>query len=103
MGEGGRKLVNIGIIPAPSGRAKLPCTFRSQKKRAANFVAKPLLNALYGSVMHPFPGVVGLASWPDIQHIINLTRIRGYNSVNMRHGYSLLQIRSPLEVLDHDR
>src|SRR2546428_13774729 len=35
-----------------------------------------------------------LVSW-NFKHIVNLERIRGYNSVNLRHGYPLLEIRTP--------
>ncbi|MBI4443369.1 MAG: PIN domain protein [Acidobacteria bacterium] len=38
-----------------------------------------------------------LVSW-NFQHIVNLERIRGYNSVNVREGYPVLEIRSPWEV-----
>ena len=38
-----------------------------------------------------------LVSW-NFRHIVNLARIRGYNSVNLRQGYPVLEIRSPLEV-----
>ena len=31
-----------------------------------------------------------------------LDRIRGYNSVNLRLGHALLEIRSPLEVLRYE-
>ncbi len=39
-----------------------------------------------------------LASW-NFRHIVNLDKIRGYNSVNLRNGYSILEIRSPKELL----
>jgi len=39
-----------------------------------------------------------LVSW-NFRHIVNLTKIRLYNSVNLKYGYSLLEIRSPREVL----
>lgn len=39
-----------------------------------------------------------LVSW-NFRHIVNLHRIHGYNAVNLRHDYPLLEIRSPLEVL----
>ncbi len=39
-----------------------------------------------------------LVSW-NFRHIVNLQRIRGYNSVNLRLGYPLLEIRTPREVL----
>ena len=38
-----------------------------------------------------------LASW-NFKHIVNLDRIRGYNSVNLRLGYSMIEIRSPKSV-----
>ncbi len=40
-----------------------------------------------------------LVSW-NFKHIVNLKRIRGYNSVNLKHGYPMLEIRTPTEVLD---
>jgi len=39
-----------------------------------------------------------LASW-NFKHIVNLDRIRLYNSVNLKHGYNMLEIRSPREIL----
>ncbi len=41
-----------------------------------------------------------LVSW-NFKHIVNLTRIHGYNSVNLRRGHPLLEIRTPLEVLSY--
>ncbi|MBI4057247.1 MAG: PIN domain-containing protein [Elusimicrobia bacterium] len=40
-----------------------------------------------------------LVSW-NFKHIVNIQRIRAYNSVNIREGYPPLEIRSPKEVLD---
>jgi len=42
-----------------------------------------------------------LVSW-NFKHMVNLQRIRGYNSVNLRLGYPLLEIRTPQEVVGHD-
>ena len=39
-----------------------------------------------------------LASW-NFKHIVNLTRIRGYNSVNYRYGHKILEIRTPREII----
>ena len=41
-----------------------------------------------------------LVSW-NFKHIVNLGRIRGYNSVNLRLGYPAIEIRSPQEVLQY--
>jgi hypothetical protein len=42
-----------------------------------------------------------LVSW-NFKHIVNLDRIHRYNSVNLREGYALLEIRSPQEVLQDE-
>ncbi len=42
-----------------------------------------------------------LVSW-NFRHIVNLNRIQGYNSVNLREGYPLLEIRTPQEVIDDE-
>jgi len=42
-----------------------------------------------------------LVSW-NFEHVVNLDRIRGYNAVNLREGYPMLEIRSPQEVLPYD-
>ena len=39
-----------------------------------------------------------LVSW-NFKHIVNLTKIRHYNAVNLKYGYPLLEIRSPMVVL----
>ena len=39
-----------------------------------------------------------LASW-NFKHIVNETRIRGYNSVNLKLGYNQIKILSPLEII----
>ena len=40
-----------------------------------------------------------LVSW-NFKHIVNVNRIRGYNSVNYRHGHKMLEIRSPREIIE---
>lgn len=37
-----------------------------------------------------------LVSW-NFKHIVNVERIRGYNSINIKYGYKQLEIRSPRE------
>jgi hypothetical protein len=39
-----------------------------------------------------------VVSW-NFKHIVNLYRIHGYNSVNLRKGYPTLEIRAPREIL----
>lgn len=38
-----------------------------------------------------------LVSW-NFKHIVNVDKIRGYNSVNLKLGYKLIDIYSPLEL-----
>ena len=38
-----------------------------------------------------------LVSW-NFKHIVNLMRIKGYNSINLREGYQTLEIRTPKEI-----
>ncbi len=42
-----------------------------------------------------------LVSW-NFKHIVNVYRIRGYNSVNLRMNYLALEIRSPKEILEYE-
>lgn len=42
-----------------------------------------------------------LVSW-NFKHIVNINRIHGYNSVNLRLDYPLLEIRTPREVISDE-
>ena len=42
-----------------------------------------------------------LISW-NFKHIVNLQRIRGNNSVNLKHNYPSIEIRSPKEMIDYE-
>jgi predicted nucleic acid-binding protein len=42
-----------------------------------------------------------LVSW-NFKHIVNVFRIRGYNSINLRCGYAQLDIRSPKEIVTNE-
>lgn len=42
-----------------------------------------------------------LASW-NFKHIVNVYRIRGYNSINLRMNYIPLEIRSPKEISEYE-
>jgi hypothetical protein len=43
-----------------------------------------------------------LASW-NFKHIVNLIRIRGYNAVNLKNGYTTLEIRNPKDLIDYGK
>ncbi len=42
-----------------------------------------------------------LISW-NFKHIVNIFRIRGYNAVNLKLGYSQIDIRSPKEIITNE-
>ena len=42
-----------------------------------------------------------LISW-NFKHIVNIERIRGYNSINLKNGYKQLEIRSPRELMHYE-
>ena len=42
-----------------------------------------------------------LISW-NFKHIVNVQRIQGYNSINIKNGYKQLEIRSPREFKTYE-
>jgi len=42
-----------------------------------------------------------LVSW-NFKHIVNVYKIRGYNSINLRSNYQPLEIRSPKEIIEYE-
>ena len=42
-----------------------------------------------------------LISW-NFKHIVNVQRIRGYNAINLKNGYKLLEIRSPRDFVRYE-
>jgi len=45
--------------------------------------------------------VEALISW-NYKHIVNLEKIRGYNAINLKAGYQMLEIRTPNEVFNYE-
>lgn len=43
-----------------------------------------------------------LISW-NFKHIVNVERIRGYNSVNIKLGYASIEIRSPRDIMKYEK
>jgi hypothetical protein len=59
----------------------------------------------YGDALHiaiaTIINVDVLVSW-NFKHIVNLNKIKLFNSVNLREGYNILEIRTPREVIEND-
>ena len=62
-----------------------------------------LTNKSYNDALHIALATLNhadvLASW-NFKYIVNLDRIRLYNSINLRLGYRMIEIRTPREILN---
>ncbi len=67
---------------------------------AENVVGKTSLEDCRHIALATVNKVDVLASW-NFKHIVNLERIKGYNSVNLRSGYQMLEIRSPKDLINY--
>ena len=68
---------------------------------AENVVGQTSINDCLHIATATLSKVDVLVSW-NFKHIVNVYRIRGYNSVNLRLGYSTLDIRSPKEIVGYE-
>lgn len=61
-----------------------------------------LTNKSYNDALHIALATLNnasvLASW-NFKHIVNLDRIRIYNSINLKLGYRIIEIRTPREII----
>lgn len=61
-----------------------------------------LTNKSYNDALHialaTLNNASALASW-NFKHIVNLNRIRFYNSINLKLGSTMIEIRTPREIL----
>jgi hypothetical protein len=62
-----------------------------------------LTNKSYNDALHIALATINnadvLASW-NFKHIVNIKRIRLYNSINLKLGYKMIEIRTPREILN---
>ena len=70
----------------------------ADKYIAEKVVEKTSLNDCRHIALATINKVDVLASW-NFKHIVNLTRIKGYNGVNMKNGYFTLEIRNPKDLV----
>ncbi len=63
-------------------------------------VGQTSIEDCYHIAMATINNVDVLASW-NFKHIVNFTRIKGYNSVNLKSGYKLLEIRNPKDLVEY--
>lgn len=70
----------------------------ADKYIAENVVGKTSRTDCLHIAMATINDVDILVSW-NFKHIVNVKRIRGYNAVNMKLGYAMIDIRSPKEII----
>ena len=63
-------------------------------------VGQSSIEDCYHIAMATINNVDVLASW-NFKHIVNFARIKGYNSVNLKSGYKLLEIRNPKDLVEY--
>lgn len=56
------------------------------------------MTSLFASVNLCYP----CCCWRPRQQPMNIFRIRGYNAVNLKLGYSQIDIRSPKEIITNE-
>lgn len=76
------------------------------KRLASLYVAEKVVGATsFADCLHIATATIQkadiLVSW-NFKHIVNVFRIKGYNSINIREGYHQLDIRSPKEIIRYE-
>jgi predicted nucleic acid-binding protein len=110
-------LLDLELIGAPKNVRELPYKFSADKYErveltdeaviladtyiAEKVVGKTSLEDCRHIAIATIHKVDVLASW-NFKHIVNLDRIKGYNSVNYRLGYPMIEIRSPKDLIHYE-
>ena len=110
-------LLDLELIGAPKNVRELPYKFSADKFErveltdeaviladtyiAEKVVGKTSLEDCRHIAIATINKVDVLASW-NFKHIVNLDRIKGYNSVNYRLGYYMIEIRSPKDLIHYE-
>ena len=90
------KTINFEEYIVNDEMTKLAEKYMEQKIISENYYSDALHIAVATVI-----GVDVLVSW-NFKHIVNLNRIKLINSVNLREGYRILEIRSPREVIENE-
>jgi len=87
-----------------SENAELVIAGKSSKELAEKYLKEKIVTKKYrADALHIAVATINkvdvLTSW-NFKHIVNLNRIRQYNSVNLKYGYAMIEIRSPMEIVE---
>ncbi len=89
-------LANIDFVEVTAEAVELALTYINE-----NVVGKSSYDDCLHIALATIHKADYLESW-NFKHIVNVNRIRGYNSVNLKLGLSTLDIRSPREFLKYE-
>lgn len=64
-------------------------------------LGKSSINDAYHIALSSVNRLDCLVSW-NFKHIVNFDKIKHFNSINMRQGYPMIDIRTPLEFLKYE-
>ncbi len=86
-----------------STNSELVISNENTEKLAAHYIHEGVLShKSFEDANHIALGTIhnvnAVVSW-NFKHIVNIDRIRLFNSVNLKYGYGLIDIRSPREVI----
>jgi predicted nucleic acid-binding protein len=97
------KKVQDVLKPIPDKYLKIVESNAETDELARQYIQKnPVSEKFYLDALHiaiaTYYNVTVLSSW-NYKHIVNLDRIRKFNSVNLEMGFNILEIRSPRDIL----
>lgn len=101
--EGAPESVRKALLSLPDANVENVFLTEEAETLAQNYINEGVVSAKHiADAQHIAIATVErvdiLVSW-NFQQIVNLNRIRAFNSVNLKLGYPILEIRSPREVI----
>jgi hypothetical protein len=104
--KGAPETVRNVLLQVPADNQIVLADTRDALELADAYVVRGVVGpGSYADALHVALATTGrvdvLVSW-NFKHIVNLGRIRLFNSVNIEKGYNTIEIRTPLEVLDYE-
>ncbi len=89
-----RKLKQESDIISPTDEA---IELAKEYMRIGKFTKKMFVDTLHIATATVYKIDI-ITSW-NFKHIVNLNRIQIYNSVNVKYGYPIVEIRTPKEII----
>jgi hypothetical protein len=99
-----RKEIQMQIDSIPADFKEFILSDSETEELADKYISeRAVTNKFYEDALHIAIATIHkvdvLVSW-NFKHIVNLDRIRKYNAVNLKNGYSIIEIRNPREILN---